>query len=146
VRALLKYPEESAGGIMTTEFAYIPEDIAAGAALDFLRQSEDARDDEVMYYVHILDRDQRLRGIVTLRDLVMADPSSDLGQWVGSEELTVEPLTAQEDVAYLIAKYNLLSIPVVDPESQVMLGIVTVDDAIDVMIPTAWKKRLPRLF
>jgi magnesium transporter len=49
-------------------------------------------------------------------------------------------------VAYLIAKYNLLSIPVVDPESQVMLGIVTVDDAIDVMIPTAWKKRLPRLF
>jgi magnesium transporter len=96
VRALLTYPEESAGGIMTTEFAYIPEDIAVGAALDFLRQSEDARDDEVMYYVHILDRDQRLRGIVTLRDLVMADPSSDLGQWVGSEELTVEPLTAQK--------------------------------------------------
>jgi len=99
-----------------------------------------------MYYVHILDRDGRLRGIVTLRDLVMANPASDLHQWVDLEELAVEPLTPQKEVAYLIAKYNLRSIPVIDPESKEMLGIVTVDDAIDIVLPTAWKKRLPRLF
>jgi Mg/Co/Ni transporter MgtE len=99
-----------------------------------------------MYYVHILDRDMRLCGIVTLPDLVMADPGSDLRQWIKGEPLAVEPLTPQKEVAYLIAKYNLRSIPVTDPESKAMLGIVTVDDAIDIVLPTAWKKRLPRLF
>lgn len=146
VRSLLTYPEDSAGGIMTTEFAFVPEDLTVSEALAFLRDSEDARDDEVMYYVHILDRDMRLRGIVTLRDLVMADPDSDLAQWIKGEPLAVEPLTPQKEVAYLIAKYNLRSIPVTDPESKAMLGIVTVDDAIDIVLPTAWKKRLPRLF
>jgi Mg/Co/Ni transporter MgtE len=131
---------------MTTEFAYVPEDLTAGQALDYLRNSEDAQDDEGMHYVHILDHNRCLRGVVTLRDLVMADPHSDLQQWVIAEESTVEPLTPQEDVAYLIAKYDLASIPVIDPETNVMLGIVTVDDAIDIVLPTAWKKRLPRLF
>jgi magnesium transporter len=146
VRTLLTYPEDTAGGIMTTEFAYVPEDLTVGQALDYLRQSEDAQDDEVMYYVHILDHNGQLKGIVTLRDLVMADPNSDLRQWVEAEEITVEPLTPQKEVAYLIAKYDLRSIPVIDPESQAMLGIVTVDDAVDIVLPTAWKKRLPRLY
>jgi Mg/Co/Ni transporter MgtE len=146
VRSLLTYPEDTAGGIMTTEFAFVPEDLTVSEALAFLRDSEDARDDEVMYYVHILDRDMRLCGIVTLPDLVMADPGSDLRQWIKGEPLAVEPLTPQKEVAYLIAKYNLRSIPVTDPESKAMLGIVTVDDAIDIVLPTAWKKRLPRLF
>ena len=146
VRSLLTYPEDTAGGIMTTEFAHVPEDISVAEALHYLRSSEDARDDEVMYYVHILDQNKQLKGIVTLRDLVMSDPHSDLRQWVEPEGIFVEPLTPQKEVAYLIAKYNLLSIPVIDPESQAMLGIVTVDDAIDVVLPTAWKKRLPRLF
>ena len=146
VRTLLTYPEDAAGGIMTTEFAYVPEDLTVGEALDFLRQSEDAQDDEVMYYVHILDHNQQLKGIVTLRDLVMADPNSNLRQWVEAEEISVEPLTPQKEVAYLIAKYDLRSIPVIDPENQAMLGIVTVDDAIDIVLPTAWKKRLPRLY
>jgi magnesium transporter len=146
VRTLLTYPEDAAGGIMTTEFAYVPEDLTVGEALDFLRQSEDAQDDEVMYYVHILDHNRQLKGIVTLRDLVMADPNSNLRQWVEAEEISVEPLTPQKEVAYLIAKYDLRSIPVIDPENQAMLGIVTVDDAIDIVLPTAWKKRLPRLY
>lgn len=146
VRTLLTYPEDSAGGIMTTEFAHVPEDITVGEALSYLRNSEDAQDDEVMYYVHILDQNKQLKGIVTLRDLVMADPNSDLQKWVETEEISVEPLTPQKEVAYLIAKYDLLSIPVIDPDSHAMQGIVTVDDAIDVVLPTAWKKRLPRLF
>jgi CBS domain-containing protein/sporulation protein YlmC with PRC-barrel domain len=146
VRTLLAYPEDTAGGIMTTEFAHVPDHITVGEAIHYLRHSEDAQDDEVMYYVHILDPNRQLRGIITLRDLVMANPTSAVRQWVEMEEITVEPLTPQKEVAYLIAKYDLLSIPVVDPDNKEMLGIVTVDDAIDVVLPTAWKKRLPRLF
>ena len=146
VRALLTYPEDSAGGIMTTEFAHVPDKITVEEALEYLRQSEDAQDDEVMYYVHILDHHKQLKGVVTLRDLVMAPPQTSIGDWMEAEDVTVEPKTSQEDVAYLIAKYNLRSIPVVDQESKMMLGIVTVDDAIDIVLPTAWKKRLPRLY
>jgi CBS domain-containing protein/sporulation protein YlmC with PRC-barrel domain len=146
VRTLLTYPEDTAGGIMTTEFAHVPNNITVQEAIDYLRNSEEAIEDEVMYYVHILDKNQQLRGVVTLRDLVMANPASDLHQWEQIEQITVEPLTPQEEVAYFIAKYDLLSIPVIDPENNQMLGIVTVDDAIDVVLPTAWKKRLPRLF
>lgn len=146
LQTLLKYPEDTAGGIMTTEFAHVPDNITIQEAIDYLRQSKDAREDEVMYYVHIIDNQGRLKGIVTLRDLVIADPQSKLQQWEEPDIIYVEPLTPQEDVAYMIAKYDLLSIPVVDPDSEEMLGIVTVDDAIDVILPTAWKKRLPRLF
>jgi CBS domain-containing protein/sporulation protein YlmC with PRC-barrel domain len=146
LQTLLKYPEDTAGGIMTTEFAHVPDNITVQEAIDYLRQSKDAREDEVMYYVHIIDNQGRLKGIVTLRDLVIADPQSKLQQWEEPDIIYVEPLTPQEDVAYMIAKYDLLSIPVVDPDSEEMLGIVTVDDAIDVILPTAWKKRLPRLF
>ena len=146
VRTLLKYPEDTAGGIMTTEFAHVPHNITVGEAINYLRASEEAHEDEIMYYVFLLDERRRLQGIVTLRDLVMANPASDLAQWKKSEQITVEPHTPQEDVAYLIAKYDLHSIPVTDPDTEEMLGIVTVDDAIDIVLPTAWKKRLPRLF
>jgi magnesium transporter len=146
VQTLLKYPEDTAGGIMTTEFAWVPSDLNVQEAIEYLRNSEEAQEDEMMYYVHILDENKHLQGIVNLRDLVMSDPKSSLNQWVEEKYATVKPLTKQEDVAYLIAKYDLLSIPVIDPESKEMLGIVTVDDAIDIVLPTAWKKRLPRLF
>jgi len=146
VRSLLTYPEDTAGGIMTTEFAHVPDGVTVQEAIDYLRNSEEAQDDEMMYYIHILDEEHRLKGIITLRDLVISDPVRNLKQWEQENIITVEPLTPQEEVAYLVAKYDLLSIPVINPESQKILGIVTVDDAIDVVLPTAWKKRLPRLF
>ncbi len=146
VRALLAYPEDSAGGIMTTEFAHAPCGLCVSEVLDYLRHSEDARDDEAMYYVYLLDESNVLRGVVSLRDLVMAAPDSCLEGLLETDPVTVDPLTPQHDVAYLIAKYNLLAVPVVDPETGVMLGIVTVDDALDAVLPTAWKKRLPRFF
>ncbi|MCD6475786.1 MAG: magnesium transporter [Anaerolineaceae bacterium] len=146
VRSLLAYPEDTAGGIMTTEFTFVPKDLLVQEAIEYLRNSEDANDDEGMYYVYILDESQRLVGVVSLRDLIMAPPNTPLDQWKQSEPITINPLTPQKEVAYLIAKYDLLSIPVVEKKSGEMLGIVTVDDAIDTMLPTAWKKRLPRFF
>ena len=131
---------------MTTEFTFVPKDLLVQEAIEYLRNSEDANDDEGMYYVYILDESQRLVGVVSLRDLIMAPPNTPLDQWKQSEPITINPLTPQKEVAYLIAKYDLLSIPVVEKKSGEMLGIVTVDDAIDTMLPTAWKKRLPRFF
>ncbi len=146
VQTLLGYPEDSAGGIMTTEFAWVPVNLCAGEALEYLRHSPEAREDEAMYYVYILDEEQRLRGVVSLRDLVLAPPDQPLEIWTRESPLSVDPYTPQEEVAYMVAKYDLLAVPVVEPESGRMLGIVTVDDAIDAVLPTAWKKRLPRLF
>ena len=146
VRSLLAYPEDSAGGIMTTEFAYAPIGLHAGQLLDYLRRSEDARDDEVMYYVYLVDENHRLRGVISLRNLVMASPDAELTPWIDLDPVTVDPYTPQEEVAYMVAKYDLLALPVVDPESGILLGIVTVDDAVDTVLPTAWKKRLPRFF
>ncbi len=146
VRSLLAYPEESAGGIMTTEFAHAPIGLCAGELLDYLRRSEDARDDEVMYYIYLVDEDHRLRGVISLRDLVMAAPDADLTPWIDLDPVTVDPSTPQKEVAYMVAKYDLLAMPVVDPDSGALLGIVTVDDAVDTVLPTAWKKRLPRFF
>ncbi len=146
VRALLAYPEDSAGGIMTTEYARVPFGMNAGEALEYLRQSEENREDEVMYYVHLMDETDALKAVVSLRDLVLAPPEAPLSRWAEMEPVTVDPHASQEDVAYLVAKYDLLSIPVVDTKTHQMLGIVTVDDAIDAVLPTAWKKRLPRFF
>ncbi len=146
VRSLLRYPEDSAGGIMTTEFACVPDGLRAGEALEYLRRSPDAQDDEAMYYVYLTNDTRRLCGVISLRDLVMAPPDAPLDAWIQREPVAVGPYTSQEEVAYLVAKYDLLSIPVVDEESGELLGIVTVDDAIDAVLPTAWKKRLPRFF
>jgi Mg2+ transporter MgtE len=146
VQDLLRYPVDSAGGIMTTEFVHVPHQLTAGQALDYLRGSREAKEDEVMPYIYLTDENGRLYGIISLRDLVMASQDVPLDEWSEKEPLTVTPYTSQEEVAYLVAKYDLLAVPVVDEESDKLLGIVTVDDAIDAVLPTAWKKRIPRFF
>lgn len=145
VAKLLAYPEDSAGGIMTTEFTTLPLGLTAGEALAYLRESERARDDETMYYVHIVDDTGKLHGMLTLRDLVMSDPEDKLDDALDRDPTTVDPLTSQQDVARLVVRYNLLEVPVVDADG-VLQGIVTVDDAIDAAIPTAWKKRIPHFY
>ncbi len=144
MRRLLAYPEDSAGGIMTTEFAWVPTEFTVEMALNHLRTSEEAKEDEFMYYLYILDNEQKLEGVVSLRDLVTAPLEKPLLDWADDDVVHVEPLTDQNETAYLVAKYDLLAIPVIEPETQKMLGIVTVDDALDTVLPTAWKKRLPR--
>ena len=145
VKKLLTYPEDSAGGIMSTEYTTIPRGLTVAQALEFVRKSAEAHDDETMYYVYIVDDSNKLIGVASLRDLVMALPNRPVDTLREDNPVTVDVLTPQEEVARVIAKYNLLAVPVVD-EDGVFHGIVTVDDAIDAIIPTAWKKRLPRFF
>lgn len=145
VQKLLAYPEDSAGGIMTTEYVTIPTGLKAGEALDFLRQSPEAKEDEALYYVYVVDEAGRLQGVTSLRELVLSPPDKPVDEIMERDIIAVDPYKSQQEVARLVAKYNLLAIPVVD-ENNIMHGIVTVDDAIDAILPTAWKKRLPHFF
>ena len=112
---------------------------------EFLRLRELEPDAETIYYVYVTDDDGRLAGVLSLRDLIVAKPSTRIADVMIREPVAVGALSGQEEVAQVVARYNLLAVPVVDAEGR-LVGIVTVDDAMDAILPTAWKKRLPRLF
>jgi Mg2+ transporter (mgtE) len=143
VQELLGYPEDSAGGIMTTEYIALDEHFTAAEAIDRLRELEP--DAETIYYVYVTDESDRLAGVLSLRDLIVAQPETEIQSVMTREPVAVAVLADQHEVAEVVAHYNLLAVPVVDDEGR-LVGIVTVDDAIDTVIPTAWKKRLPRVF
>ncbi|MBN1538111.1 MAG: magnesium transporter [Anaerolineales bacterium] len=143
VRKLLSYPVDTAGGLMTTEYITIPPDITAEQAMAILReQGEDA---EVYYYIYVLDSGEHLIGVLSLRELVIAQPQTKISDIMVKRVVTVHLEDSQDECAQSVAKYDLVAIPVVD-DDKVLHGIVTADDAIDKIIPTAWKKRLPRLY
>jgi magnesium transporter len=130
---LLRYPPTSAGGIMTTEFVGVPASWNVEQVKTYIREVGQAK--ETVYAIYVLDpKDQRLRRVVSLKEVMLADPGTPVLE-VGDTKkpVTVRPLTDQEDVARLISKYDLLAIPVVDDAGRV-LGIVTVDDIIDALV------------
>ncbi len=141
VAELLAYPEDSAGGIMTTDFVALPRELTAGQAIDRLRELQP--DPAAAYYLYVVDAEGRLDGNVSLRDLVVARPETALAQIMNPNALRVRADTSKEDVASLIAKYDLLALPVVDAR-RVLLGTVTVDDVVELMLPRGWKKRSHR--
>lgn len=143
VRELLTYPEELAGGIMNTEFISVRAEWTAAETLDYLRHT--AHEAETIYYLYVIDEAEHLQGVLSLRDLVLISPDKKISEFMQDRVITVSLLDSQDDCAQLVSKYNLLAIPVVD-DDHVIHGIVTADDALDKMIPTAWKKRLPRMY
>jgi CBS domain-containing protein len=143
VRELLGYPEDTAGGIMTTEYVAMAETLTAAQAIDRLRELEP--DAETIYYVYVTDEDGKLAGVLSLRDLIVARPETRISDVMHRDPVALPALAPQDEVAQVVARYNLLAVPVVDDEER-LLGIVTVDDAIDTVMPGAWKRRLPRKF
>jgi len=139
---LLAYPEDTAGGTMTTEFVAIPASLTCQQAIDRLREMEP--DAETIYYVYVVDAEERLVGVLSLRDLIVSPPERPIRDVMIPEPVTVDVLANDDEVAEVVAHYNLLAVPVVDPEHR-LVGIVTVDDAMDAILPDAWRKRLPRL-
>ncbi len=116
----------------------------AAEALESLRQQ--AEDVETVYYIYVLDRSQHLRGVISLRDLLLGmPPDRKVRDFMTEHPVAVRTDASEEEVTELIAKYNLLALPVVDDEGE-LHGIITIDDAIDLVLPLAWKKRLPRIF
>ena len=143
VKELLRYPEDTAGGIMTTEFVSVPAGLTAAQTIDRLRELEP--DAETIYYVYVVDGDGRLVGVLSLRDLIVAKPDTRISEVMFDEPVTVGVLADEDEVAQVVARYNLLAVPVTDDEGR-LAGIVTVDDAIDTVIPSGWRRRLPRVF
>ncbi len=143
VRKLLAYPDDTAGGIMNTEYVTVSPDLTVGQVIEELRRRADEA--ETVFYVYVTDKDNQLIGVFSLRELVFARPDTPIAQFMHRRVVSVNLLDSQDDVAQAVAKYNLLAVPVVDDQHR-MHGIVTADDALDKIIPTAWKKRLPRLY
>ena len=127
---LLSYERNTAGGRMTTEYIAFPKELKAKDALN--RLAELAIDAETIYYVYGVDSQGRLVGVVSLRDLILAPEDTCIKDFMQTDVKKVNALQEQEEVAKLIQKYGLLALPVVDDDN-VLLGIVTVDDAMIVV-------------
>ena len=127
---LLGYEPETAGRLMTTEFIDLKEFHSVAQALTIVRRR--ARDTETIYALYVTDASRYLTGILSLRDLVVADPEERVGDVMTREVVSVGTDTDQEDVARVIQRYDFLAVPVVDREQR-LVGIVTVDDVIDVI-------------
>ena len=127
---LLGYEAETAGRLMTTEFVDLKEFHSAAQALAIVRRR--ARDTETIYSLYVTDGSRHLTGILSLRDLVTADPEARIGDVMTRDVVSVGTDTDQEEVARAIQRYDFLAVPVVDREQR-LVGIVTVDDVIDVI-------------
>jgi magnesium transporter len=127
---MLGYEAETAGRLMTTEFIDLKEFHSAAQALDIVRRR--ARDTETIYSLYVTDASRHLTGMLSLRDLVTADPPDRLGDVMTREVVHVTTDADQEEVARVIQRYDFLAVPVVDREDR-LVGIVTVDDVIDVI-------------
>lgn len=134
IATLVSQKENTAGALMTTEYAWIPPHISATEALRLIRLQ--APDRETIYYVFVLDDQHKLLGVVSLRDLIMAPPQSLIRDVMEDQVVSVKTGDDREIVAKEIAHYDLLAIPVVDEHGR-MVGIITHDDVIDVVVQEA---------
>ncbi len=160
IRRLWQYEEGTAGAVMTTEYAMLPRQLTVENALEQLRLQ--APNKETIYYVYITDSQRQLIGILSLRDLIMSKRRATLEAIMETQVISVPHEMGVEDVAAAISKYDLLAVPVVDGENR-LLGIITVDDVIDIIEAEStedfqrisavlpfeeeyFKRSLPRLF
>lgn len=126
---LLSYKDDTAGGLMTTDYVAVSPDATVDDTIESLRNV--SGEVETIYYVYVVSEEGLLEGVLSLRELIISPPDRRVGDMLAGEVITVGPRRDQEEVAEVISKYDLLAVPVTD-ESRHMLGIVTVDDAMDV--------------
>ena len=130
INELLKYPEDSAGSIMTPEYVDLRAKMTVGEAFKRIRRI--GYDRETIYICYVTDEQRHLQGLVSVRTLLLADEDDRIEDIMDDDVISVDTLTDQEDVAHMLSRYDFLAIPVVDAEQR-LVGIVTVDDAIDVL-------------
>lgn len=145
VAELLPYEDDTAGGLMTTEFVTLPRELTVSEALARLREM--AQTPNMIYYLYVTEREEswKLCGVIALRSLILAEPNAPLEEVMRDEFQTAHADDSAREVAHKIAEYNLLALPVVD-EAGDILGIITVDDAMEMLLPKGWRQRMPRLF
>jgi Mg/Co/Ni transporter MgtE len=173
VQALMAYDEDSVGRVLTTDFVRVPASSTVGEALAHIRSLEEPPDPLLAVYVvgmvdpddeaetivttktpvsdqetgHTDDPEQMpfLQGIVRLRSLILADPQMPIAEAMETDLPTVHPEDQAEHAARVLAEYNLLAVPVLD-DARHLIGIVTVDDALAVLLPEIWQRRGSRVF
>ena len=145
VAELLPYEDDTAGGLMTTEFVTLPRQLTVGEALARLREM--AETPNMIYYLYVVEEEGswKLSGVIALRNLILGDPAMPLEEIMRTEIQKGEPDEPAKEVAQRIAEYNLLALPVVDDGGDI-LGIITVDDAMEILLPKDWRQHLPRIF
>ncbi len=134
IATLVEYAENTVGALMTTDYAWLPANINAGEALERLRLQ--APDRETIYYVYVLDEHRKLLGILSLRDLILANRHAAVRDIMETEMVSIRVIDDREKVAQDMARYDLIAIPVLDDEGR-LVGIVTHDDVIDVVVSEA---------
>jgi Mg2+ transporter MgtE len=143
VAELLEHEEDTAGGMMTTEYVAFPPETTVGQTLEKIRVMAD--EVETIYYVYATDPSERLMGVTSLRELMMARAEQQLKEIMTTQIITVKPEAPLKKVAETLSKYNLTALPVVDAEGK-LEGIVTVDDVLDDLIPMIWKQRAAKKY
>jgi magnesium transporter len=140
IQELLGHEEDTAGGIMTNAYiAYTPE-VTVQEAMERFKTDAKDKDIETVYYIYILDKDEKLIGVTSLREMLLAEPDCHLADIMETNIKRVPPGEDEMAVAEIISKYNLLALPVVD-EGGYLHGIVTMDDIIDILLPPAAKRK-----
>lgn len=145
VAELMHFEHDTAGGLMTTEFVTFPRELTVGETIRSLREM--AETPNMIYYLYVVEEkgSWKLCGVISLRSLILADPTRRLDEVMRSEFRFAHPSDTSEDVAQTISEYNLLALPVIDDEGDIA-GIVTVDDAMEILLPKSLQRRLPRVF
>jgi Mg/Co/Ni transporter MgtE len=145
VHALLTYPRDSAGGLMTTDYVIVQSDLEVGQAIAYLQPQLEKPD--WVYYIYVVDDagERRLDGVLTLRDLLLAPSERRIAEIMTTLPRQVLPDASAAMVAQVMADYNLLALPVTDRQGR-LLGIVSVDDALESMLPAGLRRQLPRVF
>lgn len=140
VKELMAYDEDSAGGLMTTELVSISADLTCDETIQRLREL--APKAETVYYVYVVDAEERLVGVLSLRDLVIARPSTRVSEIMVRNVIHVYVEDHADEVAQILGRYNLLAVPVVS-EDERLVGIITVDDTLERLLPPERRRRLP---
>jgi Mg/Co/Ni transporter MgtE len=148
VQELLEYEADTAGGLMTTDYIALNQSRSVAEALEAVRANILENDVRIAYVYCVADETQdecRVLGVLSLWDLLIATPTQTLAELMETDVITVQPDTDAQEVAEIMAKYNLLAVPVVSEEG-ILEGVVTVDDALDVLLPPDRRRKPTRMY
>ncbi|MBQ2661693.1 MAG: magnesium transporter [Clostridia bacterium] len=130
INQYLQYPDDSAGSLMTSEYVYFRSRLTVAQAFEVIRKT--GLDKETIYTCYVIDAERHLKGVVTVRDLLLADPETQVGDIMKSNMIYAHTLDDKEEIAKTFSRYDMLALPVVDKEDR-LVGIITIDDAVDVI-------------
>jgi len=138
VRQIMRYPENTAGAMMSTDFIAVRMDMTAEEVIEKMRKI--APESSQLYYIYVVDSAGRLVGVLSIRNLLVANPKKKVSDFMNTEIAKVEVTSPKQHIAKLLSKYSLLALPVVDSDG-VLRGIVTANDVVDELMPESWDRK-----